>query len=144
MITVEPASRNVIPGTAELRLTVRAMQPDVRDLLEKRITEIATAQAQTFGARAEVNYIRRYPVLQNDPAQTAFCLDLVRDWLGDKGIVDKPEPVTASEDFAFFLEKVPGCYFNIGNGAGEGAKSKMSFKLSKGGEDMAAYLATIK
>jgi GNAT superfamily N-acetyltransferase len=58
---------NVIPGTAELRLTVRAMQPDVRDLLEKRITEIATAQAQTFGARAEVHYIRRYPVLQNEP-----------------------------------------------------------------------------
>ena len=109
---------NVIPGTAELRLTVRAMQPDVRDLLEKRITEIATAQAQTFGARAEVNYMRRYPVLQNDPAQTEFCLNLVRDWLGDKGIVDKPEPVTASEDFAFFLEKVPGCFINIGNGVG--------------------------
>jgi len=109
---------NVIPGTAELRLTVRAMQPDVRDLLERRITEIATAQAQTFGATAEVNYMRRYPVLQNDPAQTAFCLDLVRDWLGDKGVVDKPEPVTASEDFAFFLEKVPGCFINIGNGVG--------------------------
>ena len=109
---------NVIPGTAELRLTVRAMQPSVRDLLERRIAEIAHAQAATFGAVAEVNYIRRYPVLQNDPAQTAFCLDLVRDWLGDKGVVDKPEPVTASEDFAFFLEKVPGCFINIGNGVG--------------------------
>ena len=109
---------NVIPGTAELRLSVRAMQPEIRDLLERRITEIATAQAQTYGATVEVNYVRRYPVLQNNPAQTEFCLNLVRDWLGEQGLVAQPEPVTASEDFAFFLEKVPGCFINIGNGVG--------------------------
>ena len=109
---------NVIPGTAELRLTVRAMQPSVRDLLEKRIAEIAQAQAHSFGATAEVNYIRRYPVLNNTPEHTEFCKQVVRDWLGDDGLVANPEPVTASEDFAFFLEKVPGCYINIGNGVG--------------------------
>jgi hippurate hydrolase len=65
-----------------------------------------------------VNYIRRYPVLNNTPEQTAFCKQVVRDWLGDDGLVADPEPVTASEDFAFFLEKVPGCYVNIGNGVG--------------------------
>jgi hippurate hydrolase len=109
---------NVIPGTAELRLTVRAMQPEVRNLLEKRITEIAQAQAAVFGASAEVNYIRRYPVLNNDPVQTDFCRKVIHDWLGDDGLMPNPEPVTASEDFAFFLEKVPGCYVNIGNGVG--------------------------
>ena len=109
---------NVIPGTAELRLSVRAMQPEIRDLLERRIHEIANAVAQTYGATADVNYMRRYPVLMNDPTQTAFCLDLVRDWLGETGLVPKPEPVPASEDFAFFLEKVPGCFINIGNGVG--------------------------
>ena len=109
---------NVIPGTAELRLTVRAMRPDIRDLLERRIAEIAQAQAASFGATAEVNYMRRYPVLQNDPAMTSFCQQVVRDWLGEEGLVANPEPVTASEDFAFFLEKVPGCYINIGNGVG--------------------------
>ena len=109
---------NVIPGTAELRLTVRAMQPSVRDLLERRITEIAQAQAASFGATAEVNYIRRYPVLNNTPEHTEFCMQLVRDWLGEDGRVANPEPLTASEDFAFFLEKVPGCYINIGNGIG--------------------------
>ena len=109
---------NVIPGTAELRLSVRAMQPEIRDLLERRIHEIANAVAQTYGATANVNYMRRYPVLMNDPTQTAFCLDLVRDWLGETGLVPHPEPVPASEDFAFFLEKVPGCFINIGNGVG--------------------------
>jgi hippurate hydrolase len=109
---------NVIPDEAELRLTIRAFNPAVRDLLERRIHEIAQAQASVYGATATVKYERRYPVLQNDPAQTAFCQQVVRDWLGDDGLLDVTEPVTGSEDFAFFLEKVPGCYVFIGNGEG--------------------------
>ena len=109
---------NVIPGEAELRLTVRAFRPEVRDLLERRIGEIARTQAAVYGATAEVNYIRRYPVLNNHPAETEFCMQVIRDWLGEGGLQPQAEPVTASEDFAFFLEKVPGCYVNIGNGVG--------------------------
>ena len=109
---------NVIPETAELRLSVRAFRPDVQDLLERRITEIAQAQAAVYGATAEVDYQRRYPVLRNDPKHTEFCKQVVRDWLGDEGVLDITEPVTGSEDFAFFLEKVPGCYVFIGNGEG--------------------------
>ena len=109
---------NVIPGEAELRLTVRAFRPDVRDLLEKRITEIAQTQAAVYGAKADVNYIRRYPVLNNHARETAFCQQVIRDWLGEDGLLANAEPITASEDFAFFLERVPGCYVNIGNGVG--------------------------
>jgi len=112
-------AHNVIPDEAELRLTVRAFHPDVRDLLQQRITEIAHRQAAVYGATAHVHYDRRYPVLQNDPAQTAFCKQVVRDWLGPEGVLDETEPVTGSEDFSFFLEKVPGCYVFIGNGEGE-------------------------
>jgi len=109
---------NVLPGEAELRLTVRAMQPAVRDLLEQRIGEVARTQAAVYGATAEVNYIRRYPVLHNHAKETEFCRQVIRDWLGEEGLDAQAEPITASEDFAFFLEKVPGCYVNIGNGVG--------------------------
>jgi hippurate hydrolase len=109
---------NVIPGEAELRLTVRAFKPEVRDLLEKRITEIAHAQAAVYGATATVDYDRRYPCLYNHPKETEFCKQVVRDWAGDEALIEVP-PVTGSEDFAFFLEKVPGCYVFIGNGEGE-------------------------
>lgn len=51
---------NVIPGVAELHLTVRTFRPDVRDLLEERITEFAQTQAAVFGTTADVNYIPRY------------------------------------------------------------------------------------
>jgi hippurate hydrolase len=108
---------NVIADTAELRLTVRAFKPHVRDLLERRIAEIAQTQAAVFGATAEVDYQRRYPCLYNHPKETAFCTDVIRDWLGEDGLLEI-EPVTGSEDFAFFLEQVPGCYVFIGNGVG--------------------------
>ena len=110
---------NVIPAECELRLSVRAFRPDVQDLLERRITEIAKTQAAVYGATAEVDYQRRYPVLFNHPEQTEFCKQVVRDWLGPEGMLDTVEPVTGSEDFAFFLEKVPGCYVFIGNGEGD-------------------------
>ncbi len=109
---------NVIPGTAELRLTVRAFSPEVRDLLQRRITEIAQAQAAVYGASADVDYQRRYPVLFNHPEQTAFCRQVLTDWLGPEGLVQNAKPETGSEDFAFFLEKIPGCYVFIGNGVG--------------------------
>jgi hippurate hydrolase len=109
---------NVLPDEAELRLTVRAFRPEVRDLLEKRIGEIARAQAAVHGASAEVDYQRRYPVLNNHARQTEFCKQVIRDWLGPDGLKADPEPVSASEDFAFFLERVPGCYVFIGNGEG--------------------------
>jgi hippurate hydrolase len=108
---------NVIPSEAELRLTVRAFRPDMRDLLQRRITEIAQTQAAVHGCEAEVDYQRRYPMLHNHPKETEFCRQVVRDWLGDDGLLPA-EPVTGSEDFAFFLEKVPGCYVFIGNGVG--------------------------
>jgi hippurate hydrolase len=110
---------NVIPGEATLKLTVRAYKPQVRDLLEQRITDIARTQAAVYGATAQVEYERRYPMLYNHPEQSAFCQRVVQDWLGPEGLVADAQPVTGSEDFAFFLEQVPGCYVFIGNGVGE-------------------------
>ncbi len=111
---------NVIPESAEMRLSVRALKADVRDLLQARITALAKAQAESFGARAEVHYDRRYPVLVNDPAQTELAREVARDWLGDAGLIDNMVPLTGSEDFAFMLEACPGSYLIIGNGDGEG------------------------
>jgi len=114
------AAPNVIPNSAEMRLSVRALKPEIRDLLQQRITTLAHAQAESFGARAEVDYNRRYPVLVNHAAETALAEQVARDWLGDDGLIDSMKPLTGSEDFAFLLEECPGCYLIIGNGDGEG------------------------
>lgn len=107
---------NVIPAEGELRLSVRAYTPAVRDLLERRIAEVAQAQASVFGASAEVDYQHRYPVVMNDADQAALCRRVVTDWCGEDGLIQNPQPVPGSDDFAFFLERVPGCYLFMGSG----------------------------
>lgn len=113
---------NVIPETAELRLSVRSLNPEVRLQLRDRIIAVAQAQAAVYGASAEVDYQFVYPVLVNHAASTAFARQVAVDWLGEDALMPDMQPLTGSEDFAFFLEQVPGCYLVIGNGteAGEG------------------------
>lgn len=111
---------NVIPNSAEMRLSVRALKADVRDLLQNRITALAQAQAESFGARAEVDYVRSYPVLINHEYETKLAREVACEWLGEAGLIENMVPLTGSEDFAFLLEKCPGSYLIIGNGDGEG------------------------
>ena len=111
---------NVIPEKAELKLTIRALRPQVRDQLQQRITEIAQAQAAVYGASAEVHYDRRYPVLVNDAEATDFARQVALDWVGEAGVIPNLAPLTGSEDFAFFLEKCKGSYLLLGNGTGQG------------------------
>ena len=112
-------ANNVIPQTATLSLSVRALNPQVRELLEKRITELAQSQAQSYGVRAQVNYQRGYPVLVNHKSETDFARDVAEELVGTARVTRQGKALTGSEDFAFFLEKVPGCYLLIGNGDAE-------------------------
>lgn len=112
---------NVIPQQAELRLSVRALQPQVRHLLRQRIKDLAELHASSFGARAEVSFGEGYPVLVNDRGASELAAQVIRDWLGEEGLVQGMRPICASDDFAFWLERVPGCYLLIGNGEGAGS-----------------------
>ena len=113
-------ANNVIPQTATLRLSVRALNREVRDLLEKRITELVHAQAQSYGVQAQVDYKRTYPVLVNHLRETDFAREVAEALVGTDRVTRQGRALTGSEDFAFFLEEVPGSYLLIGNGAGEG------------------------
>ncbi|CAE6755829.1 M20 aminoacylase family protein [Paraburkholderia domus] len=110
---------NVIPSSAQMLLTVRALAPDVRDLLERRICELVHGQAASFGAQAEIDYVRCHPVLINHRTETDFARQVAADWFGTQSMIDGLEPFTASEDFACMLEQCPGSYLVIGNGDGE-------------------------
>ncbi|MDN7916364.1 M20 aminoacylase family protein [Burkholderia cepacia] len=111
---------NVIPPHADLALSVRALSPDVRALLERRIREIVHGQAASYGATAEIDYRHDYPVLVNHAAETAFARDVAREWGGDGALIPQLRPIAASEDFAFMLNVCPGSYLSIGNGDGNG------------------------
>jgi len=110
---------NVIPSHADLLLSVRALSPEVRALLEKRIGDIVHGQAAAYGARAEIDFRRDYPVLVNHPAETELARQVALDWGGPAALVENLRPLMASEDFAYMLAHCPGSYLSIGNGDGE-------------------------
>lgn len=107
---------NVIPETAEMELSVRALRPEVRDLLETRIRTLVEGQAAAFGVGCEVQYERGYPVLVNSVRETQLAVEVARELVGDARVVGDAPPLSGSEDFAFILQQVPGCYLLIGNG----------------------------
>lgn len=107
---------NVIPDTVELKLTARAFKPEVRELLRQRVPALARAQAESFGAVAEVDYRLGYPAVINHPAETEFAREVAREALGADKLDAGFRPRTASEDFAYMLQARPGSYLFIGNG----------------------------
>lgn len=107
---------NVIPDSAEMELTVRAMKPDIRALLLSRIKTLTELTAQSYGAHSEITVYDSYPVLINHPRETEFARQVALETFGKNSLLDHVPTSTGSEDFAFMLEKRPGSYFLLGNG----------------------------
>jgi hippurate hydrolase len=111
---------NVIPQTAQLAGTVRAFSRDVMTLIETSMRRIAKGVAEAFGATAEVDFRFLFAPTVNDAREAEFAAGICAGMVGAQNVDRNPPLIMASEDFSFMLEKVPGCYINIGNGEGEG------------------------
>ena len=111
---------NVIPQTAVLGGTVRAFSRDVMAMIEAAIRRIATGTAEALGATAEVDFRFLFPPTVNDLAQAEVAAAVCCELVGADNVQRNPSLIMASEDFSFMLERVPGCYLNIGNGDGAG------------------------
>ncbi|MDE3123058.1 MAG: amidohydrolase [Paracoccaceae bacterium] len=110
----ESEAFNVIPQTVTLRGTVRTLDPGVQDFVEERIKAIIAGTAETFGATAEVDYKRGYPVTMNAEENTEFAVEAAAKVSGrvDTSIA----PLMGAEDFSFMLNARPGAYIFLGNG----------------------------
>ena len=113
---------NVIPDEVRLGGTVRTLKAETRERLERRIEEVGTAIAAAHDCRAEVRFIKGYPVTRNHPE----CVDRFReralDCLPAEQVQWLEHPVMGGEDFSFYGERVPACFFFLGLLA-EGASS---------------------
>jgi hippurate hydrolase len=109
---------NVIPETVEMKGTVRTLHPEIRDLVEKRIAEVADATARAYGGSAETIYTRMYPVTMNHAREAAFAAEVARDVSGTERVDERALPRMGGEDFSFMLEERPGAFVFLGIGEG--------------------------
>ena len=107
---------NVIPDSASMSLSIRSFSPEVRERLERRITDLVTAQVASYGGEVELIYERGYPVVINSQAETEFARQVAVELVGEEKVVFPFGPVTGSEDFAYYLQHKPGCFLRLGNG----------------------------
>lgn len=107
---------NVIPERAVLAGTVRTMKREVMEKVEARMRALAPAIAEGFGATAEVDFRFLFAPMVVDDQETQIYGDVAAAVVGEDNLNRNAPPASASEDFSFMLEKVPGAHINFGNG----------------------------
>jgi len=105
--------QNIISENLDMIGTIRTFGTEQRELVHRRIKEVATNIAESAGAKADVTIDTGYPVTYNDPALTEKMIGSVEGVAGKENV--KVQPVqTGAEDFSFFQQKVPGFFFFLG------------------------------
>lgn len=105
---------NVIPPTAELVGTIRALDAVVREHLRNQVEQVARHTAAAFGCRADVRLMAGYPMTVNDAGLAALVGEAARDVVGAEN-VDADQPASmGGEDFSLYAQRVPACYFFVG------------------------------
>ena len=107
---------NVIPQTATMGGTVRAMRRETLIQVEQAMRRIANGVAAGFGAMVDVDFRLIFAPLVNHETEFHAIADAAAELVGDDNVNRAQPPAPASEDFSFMLEQVPGAYINLGNG----------------------------
>lgn len=122
------AANNVIPSEVVMSGTVRTLQAETREFAVRRVKEIASTVATAFGCIAEVNHIEGYPVTENNPVAFERAAKSAQSVIGDKW--GEYPPVMGGEDFSFYGQHVPACFFWLGT-VPEGAEDYAQVHTNK-------------
>jgi amidohydrolase len=111
------SATNVVPDSCEIQGTVRSFTLEVLDMIETRMEQMSRELCAAFDCQVEFAFKRNYPPTINHPLETAFAREVMGELVGTDN-VQEFEQTMGAEDFSFFLQAKPGCYFLIGNGDG--------------------------
>jgi amidohydrolase len=111
---------NIIPEEAMFCATIRCFNPEVRELLKKRVYEIVEGHAAAYGVSTRIDYDWGYPATINHPDETDFAADVAREISGEAAVDARSAREMGSEDFSYMLEARPGAYLFLGAGPGAG------------------------
>tara|TARA_R110002020_G_scaffold387546_1_gene598278 strand:+ start:84945 stop:86231 length:1287 start_codon:yes stop_codon:yes gene_type:complete len=104
---------NIIPETAEMIGTVRTLDPEMREMIIRRMTEMTEGLAKTYGGSATIEFQSNTSITYNDLALTEQMLPTLQEVAGTDH-VELVKATTGGEDFSYFQEEVPGFYFFLG------------------------------
>jgi hippurate hydrolase len=107
---------NIIADEARIGGTVRTLDADLRKQIPARMEELARGIAKGMQGDVDLDYTFSYPVTVNDEAAASRALTVAEDLFGGESVLELPNPSMGGEDFAFFLEKVPGAFIWLGVG----------------------------
>jgi hippurate hydrolase len=109
---------NVIPEEVTIRGCTRSFLPEVQELLEAAIAQMAHRICEAHGAEAEFRYTRGYPPTVNTPAEVEIAAGVAERLVGAAKVDREVRPTMGSEDFSFMLQRKPGAYVLLGAGPG--------------------------
>ncbi|MFZ9882102.1 MAG: M20 metallopeptidase family protein [Phycisphaerales bacterium] len=105
---------NQIPSSATLQGTARALSEATRTHIERRIGEVAREVARAHRCEAAARYLRGYPVTRNDDGSVAEFERIARAHFDGVALTHMDVPVMGGEDFAFYAERIPACFYILG------------------------------
>ena len=108
------SAHNIIPGSAKLSGTVRTLTPEIREFVQQRMQSVADGIAQAHQCSAELDYHDGYPPTVNDPDAVAIFRKQAIETIGSDHVHEMEQPVMGGEDFAFYAQVVPSCFFVLG------------------------------
>lgn len=108
-------TQNIIPNEVWEEGTVRNLDEETRDFVEKRMGEIVENTAKAFRCEGILEYKRFYPSLINDDEFTNYVKDIAIDLLGKEKVIELKNPSMGGEDFAFFLNEADGTFLSLNN-----------------------------
>ncbi len=114
-ISSEGGATNIIPNEVKLKGTLRTFDEKWRFEMHKRIAKIVKSIAEGMGGTCELDIVVGYPNLANDISLTEEVKAAAIEYLGAENVVDLPIRTTA-EDFAWFAQEVPACFYRLGTG----------------------------
>jgi hippurate hydrolase len=105
---------NVIPDVATLEGTARTITPHARQMIGPAIERRCAGVAAANGCTINFEWIPGYPPTINDPAMGDYVARIAKQTVGAERYFPVPRPSMGGEDFAYYLEQVPGCFFLVG------------------------------
>lgn len=113
-LSSDSAASNVLAAEVQLEANIRTLSKATLETVREQLPKMLTGIAEANGCTLESEFIASYPVTYNDPAETAFVLDMLDDLVGAESVTRLGAPSMASEDFAYVLEEVPGTLVFLG------------------------------